>query len=230
MVNPERTRLPMEAIFNQTYALAHVQTEVQNRFQYTNDLAHSWDHINRVYKLALYIAEREGADRFIVAMAALMHDIGLTVKNTGNEHHADVSVRIAGELMEAYHVPTDLQEAIKHAILAHSFSRGVEAESKEARVVRDADRLDGLGAIGIMRWAITGAQRRTPQTETYDFDDPFAEQHPPDDRRYMLDHFFKKLLTLTSLMSTPTGRALAQRRTAFMRTYLYEFRREIELW
>jgi uncharacterized protein len=220
----------MEAVFNQTYALAHVQTEVQNRFQHSTDLAHRWDHVNRVYKLALFIAERESADRFIVALAALMHDLGHTVKHGQNEHHSEVSARIASEIMQKHHFPIDLQDAVEHAILAHSFSRGIEPETKEARVVHDADQLDALGAIGIMRWAITGTQHCTPQTALYDFDDPFAEQHPLDDRRYMLDHFFKKLLKLTNMMSTPTGQSLAKQRTAFMRTYLYEFRREIEFW
>lgn len=220
----------MEAVFNKTYTLAHVQTEVQNRFQHIEDLAHGWDHIYRVYKLALYIAEHEGADRFIVGMAALMHDLGHTVKHTNDEHHTDSSVRLASEIMQKYNIPNDEQNAIKHAILTHSFSRGIEPETKEARAVHDADRLDALGAIGIMRWAITGTQKRTPQTAPYDFDDPFAEHHPPDDRRYMLDHFFKKLLKLPNMMSTPTGRTLAQQRTACMRTYLYEFRREIEFW
>jgi uncharacterized protein len=220
----------MEAIFNPTFALAHVQAEVQNRFQRSEDLAHGWDHINRVYKLALYIAERESADRFIVAMAALMHDLGLTVKHTRNEHHAEVSARLAGEIMETYQIPTNLQDPIKHAILSHSFSRDINPETIEARVVHDADQIDALGAIGIMRWAITGTQHRTLQTVPYDYDDPFAEQHSPDDRYFLLDHFFKKLLKITTTMSTPTGRAMAQRRTAFMRTYLYELRREIELW
>jgi uncharacterized protein len=218
----------MEAVFNPTYALAHVQTEVQSRFQHSNDLAHGWDHVNRVYKLALYIAERESADRFIVALAALMHDLGHTVKHTHNEHHAEVSARIASEIMQKHHIPLDLRDAVKHAILTHSFSRGMEPETREARVVHDADHLDALGAIGIMRWAITGTQYRTPRT--YDFDDPFAEQHSLDDRHYMLDHFSKKLLKLTNMMTTPTGQALARQRTAFMRTYLYEFRREIEFW
>ena len=95
--------------------------------------------------------------------------------------------------------------------------------------MRDADRLDGLGAIGILRWAITGTIRRTPQTRSYHPDDPFAEQRQPDDRLFMLDHFFTKLLKLADSMSTETGRKMAQQRTAFMRTYLEEFRRELEI-
>jgi uncharacterized protein len=95
--------------------------------------------------------------------------------------------------------------------------------------VRDADRLDSLGAIGILRWAITGTVRRTPQTQPYHPDDPFAGWHTPDDHRYMLDHFFTKLLKLSSTMSTQTGRALARQRTAFMHAYLDELRKEIQI-
>src|SRR5215469_6928791 len=132
----------MEAVFSPTYALADVQTEVQSRFRHSDDFAHGWDHVNRVYKLALYIAERESADRFIVALAALMHDLGHTVKHTYHEHHAEVSARIASEIMQKYHIPTDLQDAVGHAILTHSFSRGIEPKTQEARVVHDADQLD----------------------------------------------------------------------------------------
>jgi len=106
---------------------------------------------------------------------------------------------------------------------------GIEPRTLEAKIVRDADRLDSLGAIGILRWAITGTIRRTNDTQTYHPDDPFAERHTLDDRRYMLDHFFTKLLKLNNTMSTQTGRALAEQRTAFMHTYLNEFRRELEL-
>ncbi len=212
-----------EQILTQTYA------EVQQRFTGLDDLAHGWEHIQRVYTLALYITEHERANRFIVGMAALLHDLGRSVPQQADGHHADQSVTLARELLARYAIAPATQEAIMHAIIAHSFSKGVQPETLEAYVVRDADRLDGLGAIGIMRWAVTGAVRRTPETRSYHPDDPFAEQHALDDKHYMLDHFYRKLLTLGETMGTETGRALAQQRTAFMRTYLDEFRRELEL-
>jgi uncharacterized protein len=209
-------------------ALSKVYAEVQQRFEGFDDPAHGWEHVERVNRLALYIAERESADTFIVGMAALMHDIGhLSTDKT--QHHADLSMSMASELLTAYHVPADTREAILHAITAHSFSLGTEPRTLEAKVVRDADRLDSLGAIGIVRWAITGTVRRTTGTQIYHPDDPFAARHILNERRYMLDHFFTKLLKLSSTMSTQTGRVLAQQRTAFMHTYLEEFRKELEL-
>ncbi len=216
----------METNDIESQVLSKVYEEMQQRYEGFDDLAHGWEHIERVYRLALHIAEQESADTFIVGMAALMHDLGHLSTDT-SLHHADLSMSMAGELLLAYDVSAGTREAILHAIAAHSFSLGIEPRTLEARVVRDADRLDSLGAIGILRWAITGVVRRTSETQTYHPEDPFAEWHTLDDRRYMLDHFFTKLLKLDGTMATQTGRALAQERTAFMRAYLDEFRKEL---
>ncbi len=217
------------SVFDASHVLATVYTEVEQRFTGIDDLAHGWEHVSRVYTLALALAERERGDRFIVGMAALLHDLGRTAPHTETRHHADLSVSLATALMDEHHMLQEQQGAILHAILAHSFSRGVEPYTLEARIVRDADRLDGLGAIGILRWAITGTVRRTSETHSYHPQDPFGQCHTLDDQRYMLDHFSSKLLKLEETMLTDTGRSLAQQRTAFMRTYLQEFKRELEL-
>ena len=218
-----------DSVFDTSQVLATVYTEVEQRFTGIDDLAHGWEHVSRVYTLALSIAEREQGNRFIVGMAALLHDLGRTAPHGASKHHADLSVSLATTLMQTYSVPQEQQDAILHAIIAHSFSRGVEPQTLEARIVRDADRLDGLGAIGILRWAVTGAVRRTSETHSYHPQDPFGQQHTLDDSHYMLDHFYSKLLKLEETMLTETGRSLARQRTAFMRTYLDEFKRELEL-
>jgi len=218
----------MKELFEEEQTLAAISAEVRRRFEARHDLAHGWDHIQRVYALALYLAEQEGANRFVVGLAALMHDLGHAAEETAL-HHADLSVDLARQLMEAQHVPTGVQEATAHAIVAHSFSKGVEPRTLEARVVRDADRLDGLGAIGVARWAITGVTRKHTGLQLYHPEDPFAESHLLDDHRYMLDHFYQKLLTLHEHMLTTTGKALAEQRTRFMQSYLEQLRLELAL-
>ena len=223
----------MDTLFVASEVLVQTYNEVQQRFTGIDDLAHGWEHINRVYQLALHIANEENADRFVVGMAALLHDLGRTISpNEANNddqhiHHADLSVMLTDELLERYRVPDMQREAIQHAVITHSFSKGIEPRTLEACIVRDADRLDGLGAIGILRWAITGAVRRSSSTRSYHPADPFGNEHMPDDTLYLLDHFYTKLLKLAETMTTQTGRELAQRRTDFMRQYLDEFRQEL---
>lgn len=219
-----------ETPVDETALLAEIAAEVERRFARMEDPAHGWEHIERVYKLALYLAEQEGADRLIAGLAALLHDLGRAApQNDHATHHADLSVQMATALMNSHAVAAGIQEAVLHAIEAHSFSRNIPPRTLEARVVRDADRLDGLGAMGIIRWAITGAVRRTPETRSYYRDDPFAERRTPDDKHYMLDHFYTKLLKLRDTMATATGRRLAGERTVYMERFLDELRHELNL-
>ncbi len=120
--------------------------------------------------------------------------------------------------------PAELLPEVHHAIEAHSFSAGVEVRTREAAVVQDADRLDALGAIGIARCLLTGGALGS---DVYHPDDPFCAQRDPDDRAFMVDHFYAKLLTLPETMQTGAGRAEAERRVRIMQDYLAELGREI---
>lgn len=210
-----------------TTILENLVADIEERFRGFHDPAHGWEHVGRVYHLALRIAAEEGADTLITGTAALLHDIGRLVHKKG-VHHARLSVEESRDILARYPFTPEQVEAILHAIEAHSFSQGVEARTLEARVLRDADRLDALGAIGILRWAITGTLKGKPETRNYHPDDPFGERRALNDKLYRLDHFFAKLLKLEEGISTTTGRAIARRRTDYMRGYLQEFKAELE--
>ena len=115
---------------------------------------------------------------------------------------------------------------VGHAIVAHSYSAGVPPETQEARILRDADRLDALGAIGIARvFAVSGALDRA----LYDPDDPFAENRDLDEAAFALDHWQTKLLKLPQDMATPVGARLARERVAVMRAYLAQFADDVDV-
>src|SRR5258707_1366252 len=116
---------------SESQLLSDVYAEVEQRFEGINDPAHGWEHIQRVYKLALYIAEQEHADTFIVGMAALLHDLG-HLSNDSTKHHAELSVSSAAGLLSAYPIAPGTQQAILHAIAAHSFSLGIVPGTPEA--------------------------------------------------------------------------------------------------
>jgi uncharacterized protein len=216
----------MEITERETNMLAEVSMEVQARFADFTDLAHGWEHVYRVYHLALRIAEQEHANSFIVGMAALLHDLGRTTRDP-KRTHAERSAILATELLAPYALPLDTEQAILHAILAHNYRRGITPETLEARVLYDADRLDSLGASGVIRWAMTVKSKQWSEWKTYHPEDPFAAQRVPDEQHYLLDRFFTKLLKLPEVMTTATGRVMAQHRVAFLRLFLQELQQEL---
>jgi len=216
----------MEITEQAIYLLAKVAMEVQARFTDFSDLAHGFEHVHRVYHLVLYLAEQEHADGLIVGMAALLHDLGRTTRGP-TRSHAERSAKLAAKLLAAYDLPLETLHAILHAILAHSYRHGTLPATLEARVLYDANRLDSLGACGVMRWAMTPKHGRWPQTRTYHPDDPFALWRVPYGQHYLLDRFLTKLLQLQEAMTTATGRAMAERRIAFLRLYVQELQHEL---
>jgi len=189
------------------------------------DAAHDLAHVQRVANTARRIGEAEGA-RFAVLMpAAWLHDCVALSKDHPQRHLASrqaASQAVAWLQQQAY--PEAWLPKIAHAIEAHSFSAGIEPASLEAAVLRDADRLDALGAIGVARTLLVGGALNRP---LYDPDDPWCRTRSPDDSRFSIDHFFTKLFTLEAGMLTAAGRAEARRRRAYMQDFLQQLGSEI---
>jgi uncharacterized protein len=189
------------------------------------DAAHDVAHVRRVVANALTLLESEPADPRVVLPAAWLHDCVSVPKSSPDRARASVlAADQAVNVLRDWSFPEVFLPAIHHAIAAHSFSAGIPADTLEARVVQDADRLDALGAIGLARCLMLGGQMGRP---LYAEDDPFCASRPPDDRVYTIDHFPAKLLTLAGRMQTEAGRAEAERRTEFLLEFLSHLRREI---
>jgi uncharacterized protein len=189
------------------------------------DAAHDRAHVERVATTATRLAQQTEADDAIVVPAAWLHDCVVVPKDDPARDAASTrAAEAAGQFLEEAEYPAELIPSIRHAIAAHSYSAGIPPETLEAKVVQDADRLDALGAIGIARCFMVGGALERP---LYAPDDPFCDDRPPDDATYTLDHFYDKLLDLPATMQTEAGRAEAERRAAFMRTYLDQLRDEI---
>ncbi len=189
------------------------------------DPAHDFAHIQRVVNIAKHLAEQEKANLDIVVPAAWLHDCVAVAKNSPLRSRASA---LAAEYAEAFLISinynTELLEAIKHAIIAHSYSADVAPITLEAQVVQDADRMDALGAIGIARCMLVGG---SIGRQLYCENDPLATTRAPDDLNYTIDHFFTKLLSIGDHMCTPSARVEAKRRTDYMKHYLTQLARDI---
>ena len=189
------------------------------------DAAHDLNHIHRVVANARRLATTEQADWLVVLPAAFLHDCVVVPKSSPQRSQASrlAAAQAVAWLQEAAWPHGRLDE-ISHAIEAHSFSAQIPPRSLEAKIVQDADRLDALGAIGLSRTLLLGAEM---QRIFYSPSDPFCDSRPPDDSVYTLDHCYAKLLTLEDTMQTESGRVEARSRSEFIRAFLTQLRQEI---
>lgn len=187
--------------------------------------AHDFFHVERVMHNAGVIARAEGAREAVAVTAALLHELFTLPKNHPESARAgDVCAEHARELLVRHGAPAWLVDPACAAIRDHSFSKGVVPDSLDTRILQDADRLDALGAIGLARMWATCADMKRP---FYAPDDPFCEHRAPDDKQWGLDHVYKKLLVIPSILHTQTARAMAEERVRFIRLYLEQLRTEI---
>jgi len=188
---------------------------------------HDWWHIKRVHDLSLQINEIEKKDEFIVRMIALLHDVF-------DEKFSDGDVKQNLEnLMKKLNIYNEIDEKdiknIIHSIENLGFKGGFNniEISDEGKIVKDADRIDAIGAIGIARcFAYNGKKGNV----IYDPDMGIVEINNQEEyrnkKRHAINHFYEKLLKIKNTISTETGKQIAIRRTAYMENFLDEFYQE----
>ncbi|MBI2519204.1 MAG: HD domain-containing protein [Bdellovibrio sp.] len=182
------------------------------------DPAHDLLHFKRVVSLAKHLCERERGKPEIVIPAAWFHDLVIVPKNSPLRSQASrLSAAKAIEFLRSINYPDKYFDDIAHAIEGHSFSANIEVKTIEAKIVQDADRLDGLGAIGIARcFATSGLLQRA----FYCPQDPFCKIRSPNDQQFTIDHFFIKLFKTAETLKTDSGIEEGQRRLKVMKSYL----------
>ena len=171
---------------------------------------HGMDHVLRVLRSAREIQSEVGGCRLIVELAALLHDVGDAKFNDGIERSAEFSRAILAELDVSH-------EVIEHvAMIVDNISfrkRSAATElTLEGKIVQDADRLDALGAIGIVRTIEYGAA----------VGQPFYLRYPLG-AKTGVGHFHEKLFHLKALLNTAPARRMAEQRESFMHQFLEQF-------
>ncbi len=190
-----------------------------------DDPAHDLLHFKRVVATAKKLCAAEGGNMDIVVPAAWLHDFIIVPKNDPRRSQASrLSAEAAIEFLKTIHYPKEFYPSIGHAIEAHSFSANITPRILEAKIVQDADRLDGIGAIGVARcFATSGLLKRS----FYSLQDPFCATRTPDDQTFTVDHFYKKLFKTAETLQTSAGRFEGEKRVASMQSYLDHLASEI---
>lgn len=185
---------------------------------------HDWFHIERVYKNALLISKDEHADKFVISLGALLHDIADYKFHDGDE---TIGPKIASEFLETQKVSQEIIDHVIKIIENISFKGGngnQQFRSIELDILQDADRLDALGAIGIARTFNYGGFKGRPL-----YDPSIQPNLNMTKEQYKtstaptINHFYEKLLLLKVRMNTDTGRKIAEQRHQFMEDFLQQF-------
>ena len=205
-----------------TRSIHKTETYIRTVFQQEGS-GHDWWHIHRVRQLALFIAEKEGADLFIVEMASLLHDLDDWKLSGSNSLRPEKACSWMRELNMEKATIRQINDIISEVSFKGS---GVETatSSLESGVVQDADRLDAMGAIGIARTFTYGGHKNRLiydpgiKPEKHQSFEAYKNNNAP-----TINHFYEKLLLLKDRMNTETAKKLAEKRHLFMNHFVEEF-------
>jgi len=192
---------------------------------------HGFEHISRVEELALKFAEKENANKEIVSITSLLHDVD-DYKIFGIENSTNLTN--AKKIMNLANVDVSIQKKVIDNINNMGYSkslRGIRPTTLEGKVVSDADMCDAIGANGIIRSIVYAVRDKgngvifdknifPNDNITYKEYNSHGSTHDTDNA---INHFFEKLLKLPSLMMTDSGREEASKRQKIMIDFLKQF-------
>ena len=136
----------------QMEVLKETKEYVKDYMDGLNDISHDYSHIKLVIRYSMRIARMEGIRNprslFHITMGALLHDIG------DHKYSNENQVKVLRKFLRKF---GDLKRYDKEEIIRIASNVSLSKEDGEMRnrkldVVKDADRINSLGAIGIMRY------------------------------------------------------------------------------
>ncbi|WP_330633134.1 HD domain-containing protein [Halocatena halophila] len=180
----------------------------------TDASGHDMHHVWRVFRLTQRFAEELDADYVIVGCAALTHDLH-RVQGDGTGCDPRATLSTIDEILTEVGVDDQRRESVLHCVAVHDDlefrGENPTPETIEAKILRDADNLDAMGAVGIARTFAFGGVHGTP------FWDPTGKEYS------QLYHFEDKLLRLRDELHTAPARQLADSRHEFLETFFERF-------
>lgn len=206
------------------------------------DASHDYQHVHRVAKSTSLIVENDFETKcssvqkmitkeetlFMALMSAYLHDM--------NDHKYGKNENIE-HFLKKQSISNDHIAMILYVVDNVSFSKEKkkgtpkflenEKETHEKNiiasfilsVVRDADRLDAIGSIGIARTFIYSFNTKSP---IYTENIPFSSN-----KDTTIAHFYEKLLLLKEGIKNPYAKKLAENRHAMMVLFLNQLQQEV---
>jgi len=163
-------------------------------------------HTLRVRCLGLALADRLGANREIVALAALLHDMGKPI----GEPHSHTGADRADVILSEMGVPAAAREAVCAIIRSHLDKSAVH--STEALILYDADFVDAnFGYVALARYITIRAHR----------------QQDVEEMTAAATEWLQGMEEKLAQTFTEPGRVIAEQRYARMRSFLAQLQADL---
>ncbi|AXY81164.1 HD domain protein [Aerococcus phage vB_AviM_AVP] len=194
---------------------------------------HDLNHLSRVTNLAMAIADSENFTQWekdMTLVAVYLHDT-IDDKVISNREQA---IETAILVMQQANMTDNEIEITLHSIINEPFSRnlnGFVPLHKTGQVCREADYLDGIGAIGIGRVFLYSGIKGRPiysDDEPRDVHGMTIEEYRKGEANTM-NHFVEKLFGIRDFMRTDLGKKIAEERTKVMKDFYTTFFKELNL-
>lgn len=184
---------------------------------------HGNDHIDRVLDLSLKFAQKETANKDVVALIALLHDVD-DYKLFG-ENNAE-NLTNAKSIMNKANVPNDIQNQVLASLKCIGYSKllkGFRPTTIEGKIVSDADMCDALGVNGVLRVYKYSMKNGKPffDKNVFPIEDMTADKYTRKCADSSVCHIFEKILKLKDLMMTESGKKESQERHQIVVDILY---------
>jgi len=184
---------------------------------------HGFDHVDRVCRMAENISEGEDVDMDVVRAAALLHDVARSREDEFDVCHAEEGAKMAADILREMDFPEEKIGKVVHAISVHRYSKGMKAESREAEILQDADRLDVLGAIILTR---VFAKCGKDGTLIYDPNVPVMDKYNGSTTTGINHLKEKSLRIVPDSFKTSRAREIARGRYDYVKGFIDRFEKE----
>lgn len=189
---------------------------------------HGMEHIDRVYQLSLKFAKIENANKDVVALIALLHDVD-DYKLFGRESAENLTN--TQNILKQCSIADNIKEQVLNAIKTIGYSKrlkGICPVTLEGMIVSDADMCDSMGATGILRSYQYNLSHGNVffDKDIYPTINMSASEYMAKKEGTVVTHMFEKLLKLKDFMLTDSGKKEAIERHNLMIQFLYHFFQE----
>lgn len=150
-------------------------------------------HLSRAVKIAKFLAFKAKADIKIVESGAWLHDTALP---TGDDYNYDKNKKIVMKLLSSINISKSDKGLVAECVASHEGRE--DPKTLEAKIVHDADVIEKLGILGIIRhtWKLTNLNEINPEIIT------------DDDVKKVLNHINWRKKRLQTLQAKKIGKYL----------------------